>query len=59
MITIECIKTRPGINWFTSGKRYTGYPDADGQAIRTKDDFGRDTFVFFVASQHGTFKEVK
>ncbi|PLD44892.1 hypothetical protein B6I55_20505 [Klebsiella pneumoniae] len=42
-----------------SGKTYSGYSDADGQAIHTKDDFGRDTFVFFAASLHGTFTEVK
>ncbi|HGL3854406.1 TPA: hypothetical protein ACKE3U_003732 [Klebsiella aerogenes] len=59
MITIECISTRPGINWFTQGKTYSGYADADGQAIHTKDDFGRDTFVFFAASLHGSFREVK
>lgn len=59
MITIQCTSTRPGINWFTPGKTYSGYADADGQAIHTKDDFGRDTFVFFTASLHGSFREVK
>lgn len=59
MITIECTSTRPGINWFTPGKTYSGYADADGQAIHTKDDFGRETFVFFAASLHGSFREVK
>ncbi|HBM3148224.1 TPA: hypothetical protein LVL74_004696 [Klebsiella oxytoca] len=58
MITIECTGTRPGINWFTPGKKYSGYADAGGQAIHTKDDFGRDTFVFFAASLHGSFREV-
>ncbi|AKL03879.1 hypothetical protein ACB381_18455 [Klebsiella michiganensis] len=59
MITIECTGTRPGINWFTPGKTYSGYSDADGQAIHTKDDLGRDAFVFINASLHGTFREIK
>ncbi|MFY0176253.1 hypothetical protein [Raoultella ornithinolytica] len=58
MITIECTGTRPGINWFTPGKTYSGYSDADGQAVHTKDDLGRDAFVFINASLHGTFREV-
>ena len=58
MITIECTSTRPGINWFTPGKTYSGYADANGQAIHTKDDFGRETFIFFAASLHGSFREV-
>lgn len=59
MVTIECTGTRPGINWFTPGKTYSGHSDADGQAVHTKDDLGRDVFVFIDASLHGTFREVK